>query len=132
MPDIAPDVPFPRVICIPAWCRVYVRIKIPILVCRPIIFQIATTGTDPGAPPQFVERCSPLADIITTIRPTEQFIDPDGDGVLGTRDLVPIRQQFGLESQDLLPPDPGARGDPLPTSVLSQPVRAPVFNRQRR
>lgn len=129
MPNLSPTVPFPRVICIPPWCRVYIRIQIPILVCRPIIFQIATTGTDPGTPPQFVTRCDPLADIITTIRPTEQFIDPDGDGGLGPRDLGPIRAQFGLVSQDLFPPDQ----DPVsPTSVLSPPAGRPVLDGKRR
>jgi hypothetical protein len=129
MPDIVPgQVPFPRVTCIPPWCRVYVRIRIPIVVCRPIVFQVAATGTDPVDPPQFVEPCDPRADMVLTIRPTEQFIDPDGDGGLGPRDLGPIRAQFGLVSQDLEPP----QDDPLPTAVLSQPVGVPALDGRRR
>lgn len=132
MPDIAPGVPFPRVTCIPAWCRVYIRIQIPILVCRPIIFQVAATGTDPGPePPLVAEPCDPLADMIVTLRPTEQLgADLNANGVVGTDDFGPFRQPFGFRSADLLPPP-----DDLPTTPLAPPeppARKTILDRIRR
>lgn len=108
MPPITPTVPFPAIMCIPGWCRVYVRIQIPITICRPIIFQVATTLENITDPPPIPNPDDPRTMLVATVRPTsEPPGDITADGQTGVPDLAELRLGFGQMSEDLLPPGGG-------------------------
>ena len=105
-----------RTFCIPAWCRIYLRI--PVTTWRPIVFQMAArnvdeeqlplpTGTD-GPNPDDIEGQLGTMAIITT-RPVEVFpSDLNCDGSVDALDLRRVfAPEFGLVSDDIpRPPDP--------------------------
>jgi hypothetical protein len=99
-----------RVYCIPAWCRIHLRV--PVTRWRPIIFQIAArtvpesvlplpSGTIGPNPNDFDGEQGTM--FIGTMRPTQEFPeDINGDGAVGIPDFNQLRSQFGTTSEDVL------------------------------
>jgi len=113
IPDVATGVPFPRIVCIPPWCRIYIRIQIPITICRPIVFQVGLANSDFGGnPPVDPAPDDERTAMIVTMRPSERpDADIDADGVVGIRDRNLLRSEYLQESQDnVAPPDPMPTG----------------------
>lgn len=118
-------------LCIPPWCRIYIRI--PITTWRPIVFQIAARNipfdderlplkTDTEPDPQdvrLIEDPTGAPELIGTMailttRPAHGVLpDLTCDGRVNIRDvIVGIRPHFGFMSEDIFPPDPGPwKGD---------------------
>lgn len=110
--EIGPGVVIPRIICIPPWCRTYIRIRIPITICRPIIFQVAVAAQDIANPPDFPDPLDERTMMIVTTRPTVQPPgDINGDGATGVADIAELRLGFGQVSEDLDPPQDSTPGD---------------------
>jgi hypothetical protein len=131
-------VPIPgggRVICVPPWCRFYVRV--PVTRWFPIVFQIAARNVDdstafpaPEDPSEDDWRPNPddpdggqgTVAILTT-RATQQFVeDVDGNGAVGSTDLRAVRLGQGQVSVDLNPQDQGGNGGLRPP-ITVPPLR---------
>jgi hypothetical protein len=117
IPDVAPGVAFPGIICIPPWCRIYIRIPITLTVCRPIVFQVATTAVEITDPPPFPNPDDERTTLVMTTRAAAQPPgDITADGQTGVPDLAELRLGFGQMSEDLLPPG----GGPTQAVVVEQ------------
>jgi hypothetical protein len=105
---LAPSPGGGRVFCIPAWCRIYIRI--PVVRWRPVIFQIAArnvpesvlplpTGTTGPNPNDWNGENGTMT--ILTARPTQEFPeDLNNDGAVGIPDFNAMRAVFGAQSED--------------------------------
>jgi hypothetical protein len=87
--------------CIPPWCRIYIRVRIVVTKCWPIIFQIATRSQPSAEPPPGPDPGDPATMFIMTTRAAQEFGgDVDGDGAVGTPDFNGLRGDFGRTSID--------------------------------
>jgi hypothetical protein len=107
----SPGVPAPSVYCIPAWCRIYIRVSTTRW--YPIVLQVAARNVSDSVLPLPQGTTGPNPNdwngeqgtmAIMSTRSNQEFgEDLNGDGAVGIPDFNMLRTRFGQVSQDQTP-----------------------------